>query len=112
MIRTLARGCMLMLAGPRVSTPCAAITLRPLVAGCPTTPGPVRQHDDNAMHAAVKAKLTAITRPLRHPMNGRYFIDGSGKAVTLTGSHHWNNFQDGDSVFDYDAYLDVMVQHH
>ena len=27
--------------------------------------------------------------------NGRYFIDGSGKAVYLTGSHYWMNLQDG-----------------
>src|SRR5678815_18433 len=34
--------------------------------------------------------------PLRvHPTNPRYFTDGSGKAIYLTGSHTWNNFQDG-----------------
>ena len=41
--------------------------------------------------------------PLRvHPENPRYFTDGSGRAVYLTGSHVWNNWQDqgikGDAV--------------
>src|SRR5689334_12697988 len=35
------------------------------------------------------------TGPLfRHPSNPRYFTDGSGKAIYLTGSHTWNNFQE------------------
>lgn len=30
--------------------------------------------------------------PLRpHPHNPRYFTDGSGKAIYLTGAHTWNN---------------------
>ena len=33
--------------------------------------------------------------PLRvHPSNPRYFADGSGKAVYLTGAHTWNNLVD------------------
>ena len=33
--------------------------------------------------------------PLRvHPQNPRYFADGSGRAVYLTGSHTWANLQD------------------
>lgn len=33
--------------------------------------------------------------PLRvHPTNPRYFTDGSGKAIYLTGSHTWTNLQD------------------
>ena len=33
--------------------------------------------------------------PLRvHPDNPRYFTDGSGRAVYLTGSHTWNNLVD------------------
>lgn len=66
-------------------------------------------------HAAVASALG----PLRvHPGNPRYFSDGSGKAVYLTGSHHWNNLQDGGevgqppTVFDYDRYLDVLEAHH
>jgi uncharacterized protein DUF4038 len=41
---------------------------------------------------------------------GRYFTDGTGRAIYLTGSHTWNNFQEiGDKKprpdFDYPAYL-------
>jgi osmotically-inducible protein OsmY len=37
----------------------AAVVLALVVAGCTTTQSPARQLDDNAIHAAVKAKLTA-----------------------------------------------------
>jgi len=52
-----------------------------------------------------------------HPTNPRYFADGSGKAIYLTGSHTWNNLQDmgmGDPppAFEFDAYLDFLVRHH
>lgn len=30
----------------------------------------------------------------RLPSNPRYFTDNSGKAIFLTGSHTWENFQD------------------
>ncbi len=52
--------------------------------------------------------------PLRvHPANPRYFADGSGKAVYLTGSHTWGSLQDGGIVdpppaFDFSAYLDFL----
>ena len=45
-----------------------------------------------------------------HPTNPRYFTDGSGKAIYLTGSHTWNNLQHN-GVYpevDYDAYLDFL----
>lgn len=54
--------------------------------------------------------------PLRvHPTNPRYFTDGT-RAVLLTGSHTWANFQDvGASdpppIFDYNGYLDFLVAH-
>jgi len=54
--------------------------------------------------------------PLKvHPSNPRYFTDGSGKAVYLTGSHTWPNLLDmGPSDppprFDFDACLDWMVR--
>jgi hypothetical protein len=56
------------------------------------------------------------TGPLFHPANGRYFTDGSGKAIYLTGTHTWTNLVDrGPSdpppAFDYTAYLDFMQQH-
>ena len=58
------------------------------------------------------------TGPLRvHPENSRYFTDGSGKAIYLTGSHTWASLQDtlpvdGNQIaFDYDAYLDFLEKH-
>jgi len=56
----------------------------------------------------------ATAGPLRvHPDNPRYFADGNGQAVYLTGSHTWNNFQHN-SVYpavDYDEYLDFLQRH-
>ena len=48
-----------------------------------------------------------------HPTNPRYFTDGSGRAVYLTGTHTWANFQDSGSsdppeVFDYAGYLNFL----
>ncbi|GIK57639.1 MAG: hypothetical protein BroJett015_33020 [Chloroflexota bacterium] len=57
-----------------------------------------------------------VTGPLTvHPTNPRYFSDGSGKAIFLTGSHTWANFQDNAGSdppppFDYTAYLDFMME--
>ena len=51
------------------------------------------------------------------PGNSRYFTDATGRrAVYLTGSHTWNNFQDwglGEPprAFDYAAYLDFLERH-
>ena len=67
-----------------------------------------------------QAALTAekpASGPLRiHPENSRYFCDGTGNAVYLTGTHTWNNLQDfsrpeSEGPFDFDAYLDFLVQH-
>lgn len=68
--------------------------------------------------AVVKAQSVAATSKLqgplrRHPTNLRYFTDGSGRAIYLTGSHTWANLVDiGPSDppprFDFDAYLDWM----
>jgi hypothetical protein len=50
-----------------------------------------------------------------HPQNPRYFADGSGRAIFLTGSHTWANLQDTGtapiSVFDWEAYLAMMQGH-
>ena len=52
--------------------------------------------------------------PLRiHPKNPRYFADGQGNSVFLTGSHTWATFQErgveGQTPdFDYEEYLDFM----
>lgn len=43
----------------------------------------------------VLCSVYAYAGPLYvHPTNPRYFTDGSGKAIYLTGSHTWNNLQD------------------
>ena len=41
-----------------------------------------------------------------HPTNPRYFTDGNGKAIYLTGSHTWNNLQHNEVYpsVDYDKY--------
>lgn len=57
--------------------------------------------------------------PLRvHPKNHRYFTDGSGKAVLLTGSHTWAAFQDtryadwpSPPAMDFDAFLNFLRRH-
>ena len=51
-----------------------------------------------------------------HPTNPRYFADGSGAAVYLTGSHTWASLQDLDvndppEPFDFAGYLDFLEQH-
>ena len=75
-----------------------------------------------ALGVAVKAQPGPATGPLRIlKSNPRYFTDGSGKAIYLTGTHNWHNFQDNghrfpDSqdpppLFDYNAYLDFLQAH-
>ena len=60
---------------------------------------------------------TPAMGPLRvHPSNPRYFADGSGKAIYLTGSHTWTNLQDAWTTdpplaLDYAAYLSFLKQH-
>ena len=58
------------------------------------------------------------TGPLTvHPDNPRYFMDSTGKAVYLTGSHTWSNLQD---ITGYDEvpvqafqdYLDLLEGYH
>jgi len=64
---------------------------------------------------AADSAPAAAKGPLRvHPQNPRYFTDGSGKAVYLTGSHTWSVFQDfgsGDppKPFDYPGFLTFLV---
>ena len=56
--------------------------------------------------------------PLRkNPANGRYFTDGSGKAIYLAGSHTWANLLDRGQLnppgvpFEYASYMKWMVDH-
>lgn len=64
------------------------------------------------------AMAAPATGPLRvSEQNPRYFTDGSGKVVYLTGSHTWNNLPDMGPTepipaFDYPAYLDFLERHH
>jgi hypothetical protein len=75
-----------------------------------------------ALCAELEKDAAALSRspakgPLKvHPKNPRYFDDGTGRAVYLTGLHTWYNFQDGGAtnpppVLDYDRYLDWMISH-
>jgi Family of unknown function (DUF6298)/Putative collagen-binding domain of a collagenase len=66
--------------------------------------------------AAGLSHADPATGPLRvSKENPRYFTDGTGRAVLLTGSHVWSNLVDmGPSdpppVFDFDAYLDRLCE--
>ena len=65
-----------------------------------------------------RAESAPITNPLKaHSSNPNYFADGRGKAVYLTGSHTWNDFQDwgtddSPQPFDFAAYVKMLVAHH
>jgi len=64
-----------------------------------------------------RKKVSPTAGPLRpHPLNPRYFTDGTGKAIYMTGSHTWSNFKDMGKTdpppaFDFDAYLDFLQQY-
>jgi hypothetical protein len=65
--------------------------------------------------------LTRASRPITAPLqalasNPHYFTDGSGRAIYLTGSHTWNNFQDWGTKgavrpLDFTAYVKLLVAH-
>ena len=62
------------------------------------------------MFLPIKTPLKALAS------NPRYFTDGSGKAIYLTGSHTWNNFQDWGTdgsiqPLDFPAYVRMLVAH-
>ncbi|MBC8462641.1 MAG: hypothetical protein H8D67_32140 [Deltaproteobacteria bacterium] len=61
-----------------------------------------------------KNKEEQMFKPLTvHPTNSRYFTDGSGKSIYLTGSHTWNNLQHNEVYpsVDYDKYLDFLQEY-
>ncbi len=74
----------------------------------------------DAQNSAAKpltpVRLSAATGPLTvSQVNPRYFTDGTGRAIYLTGSHTWSNLQDNGGsnpppVFDYNAYLDFLQE--
>ena len=50
------------------------------------------------------------------PTNPRYFLDASGRAVALNGSHTWNDLQDWGTngtpqTLDFTAYVNFLVSH-
>jgi hypothetical protein len=95
-----------------------------LTATHPVDPG--ISGSSNAFHVRpYQIYVPIVTRDYRsstmgpltvHPSNPRYFADGSGQAVYLTGAHTWCNFKDRGvtdppAPFDYAAYLDFMQAH-
>jgi len=67
-----------------------------------------------ACAASGRTAPQAAGGPLRvHPANPRYFTDGTGKAIYLTGSHTWGNLADFATwpPFDYTGYLDFLQRY-
>ena len=71
---------------------------------------------------AAAAERAPATGPLKAAAgNPRWFVDPSGKAVLLAGSHTWQNLQDNGllrptapqtpEVFDYEGYLGTLEKH-
>jgi hypothetical protein len=93
---------------------------------------PTRRHFLHLAGSAGLAQLSSSSRseertakpgpPAKGPLrvlreNPRYFTDGSGRAVYLTGAHTWANLQDMGVTdppprFDFGAHLDFLVKHH
>ena len=96
--------------------PSSNVFLPGLLILCLAFLAPAYGSDANKPLARVRPHVA--TGPLRaNPANPRYFTDGTGKAIYLTGSHTWSNFQDRGAlnppgvVFDYTAYINWMVSH-
>ena len=74
-----------------------------------------------AAGALIGGVCGAESKPAAGPLrvckeNPRYFTDGTGKAVYLTGAHTWSNLKDmGETdpppTFDFAGYLDFLQQH-
>src|SRR5439155_14310337 len=80
--------------------------LASLARGAPPPP----PSDPARASKPIKAPLMALST------NPHYFTDGSGKAIYLTGSHTWNNFQDWGTngsirPLDFTAYVKMLVDH-
>jgi hypothetical protein len=102
----------------------AGVTLTLLAAAlvCAGCEGKKPKPAENGAAAASAQVAAAGVGPLRaFPRNRRYFTDGSGKAIYLTGSHVWWNLVGPPSwinqcertaavPFDYDDYLDRLVR--
>jgi hypothetical protein len=60
------------------------------------------------------ADFAPASGPLRpSPINPRYFVDGSGRPVFLTGAHTWANFQEIGTApiptFNWEGYLNMTM---
>lgn len=87
-------------------------------AGVTLLPSSGRPAETGATEEPSKPKslATPAKGPLEvHPKNPRYFADGTGKAIYLTGSHMGWELQDDawgrEHVFDYPGFLDFLVEH-
>lgn len=71
----------------------------------------VANSSDNPL---IPMSLNQLREPLRvSDLNPRYFKDGSGSLIYLTGSHNWNNLINTDTAdppesFDYREYLNFL----
>jgi uncharacterized protein DUF6298 len=80
-------------------------------------PGRSEQAAKGQEPSGPKSRAASAKGPLRvHPRNPRYFTDGTGRAVYLTGSHTWSNLidrgpSDPPPVFDFHEYLDFLGKH-
>lgn len=82
--------------------------------------GIIATYNDLVSHTQVRVSPRSVEHagPLAvSQVNPRYFTDGNGKVVYLTGSHTWANLQDSGEVdpppvFDFSAYLDFLNSHH
>jgi hypothetical protein len=90
-----------------------AVSVIPIIFG---QAFPVTSLGQNAGKALAPLRAQTATGPLRaNSANPRYFTDGSGKAIYLTGSHTWSNLMDRGTLhppqvpFDYPAYMKWMV---
>lgn len=87
------------------------------IAGAVAAAGGNLPRATQAQQAAAKPSREPARGPLRvHPENPRYFADGSGRAVYLTGSHTWANLidigpADPPPVFDFDAMLSWLERY-
>jgi hypothetical protein len=86
-----------------------------LLAGVTLLGTPVSPILVPAAHAAASASITTPLR--RSAQNTHFFVDGTGKAVPLMGSHTWNDFQDWSatktaSTMDFNAYVAMLTANH
>ena len=65
----------------------------------------------------IASRREGIYVPAEAPAGVYYFVDGNGKAVILTGSHTWNDFQDWSAngtthPFDFSGYVSMLSSTH